>query len=67
MQPRTPKARGGLLPLAELDRSSQSGLCSILIPKRFDGPGLSHATLTKVIAIVAAGDPAAAQIARRRA
>jgi SfnB family sulfur acquisition oxidoreductase len=56
--------REGLLPLTELDLYSQSGIWSILIPKRFGGPGLSHATLAKVIAIVASGDPAVAQIAQ---
>lgn len=56
--------REGLLPLAELDRYSQSGLWSILVPKAHGGPGLSHATLAKVISIVAAGDPAVAQISQ---
>jgi len=53
-----------LLPLAELDFYSQSGIWSILIPERFGGPGLSHATLAKVISIVASGDPSVAQIAQ---
>jgi SfnB family sulfur acquisition oxidoreductase len=56
--------REGLLPLAEVDLYSQSGIWSILIPKRYGGPGLSHATLAKVISIVASGDPAVAQIAQ---
>lgn len=56
--------REGLLPLEELDRYSQSGIWSLLIPKRFGGPGLSHATLARVISIVATGDPAVAQIAQ---
>src|SRR6202044_225389 len=50
--------REGLLPLAEVDLYSQSGIWSILIPKRYGGPGLSHATLAKAISIVASGDPA---------
>ncbi len=54
--------REGLLPLAELDAYSQSGLWSINVPKAYGGPGLSHATLAKVISIIAAGDPAIAQI-----
>ncbi len=58
------RAPEGLLPLDELHRYSQRGLWSILIPKRFGGPGLSHATLARVIAIVATGDPAVAQIAQ---
>jgi SfnB family sulfur acquisition oxidoreductase len=56
--------REGLLPLAEVDLYSQSGIWSILIPKRYGGPGLSHATLAKAISIVASGDPAVAQIAQ---
>lgn len=56
--------REGLLPLRELDLWSQSGLWNIIIPKEFGGPGLSHATLARVIAIVAAADPAVAQIAQ---
>lgn len=54
--------REGLLPLRELDLYSQSGIWSILVPKAFGGPGLSHATLAKVISIVASGDPSVAQI-----
>ncbi len=56
--------REGLLPLDELDRYSQSGLWSILVPKAYGGPGLSHATLARAIAIVASGDPAVAQISQ---
>jgi SfnB family sulfur acquisition oxidoreductase len=56
--------REGLLPLVEVDLYSQSGIWSILIPKRYGGPGLSHATLAKAISIVASGDPAVAQIAQ---
>ena len=56
--------RLGVLPLHELDLYSQSGLWSILIPKAYGGPGLSHATLAKAISIVATGDPAVAQIAQ---
>ena len=56
--------REGLLPLRELDLYSQSGLWSILVPRAYGGPGLSHATLAKAIAIVASGDPAVAQIAQ---
>lgn len=54
----------GLLPLRELDLYSQSGIWSINVPKAYGGPGLSHATLAKVISIVASGDPAVAQIAQ---
>lgn len=54
--------REGLLPLAELDSYSQSCLWSINVPKAYGGPVLSHATLAKAVSIVAAADPAIAQI-----
>ncbi len=54
--------REGLLPLAELDEYSQSGLWSINVPKAYGGPEVSYATLAKVISIIAAADPAIAQI-----
>ena len=54
--------REGLLPLQELDAYSQSGLWSINVPKAFGGPGVSYATLAKVIAIIAAADSSIAQI-----
>lgn len=54
--------REGLLPLAEIDEYSQSGLWSINVPKAYGGPELSYATLAKVIAIIASADPAISQI-----
>ncbi|MBY4610682.1 SfnB family sulfur acquisition oxidoreductase [Rhizobium sp. 9T] len=54
--------REGLLPIAELDAYSQSGLWSINVPKAYGGPEVSYATIAKVIAIIAAADPAIAQI-----
>lgn len=54
--------REGLLPLSELDAYSQSGLWSINVPKAYGGPEVSYATLARVIAIIAAADPAIAQI-----
>ncbi|MEB3046701.1 SfnB family sulfur acquisition oxidoreductase [Rhizobium mulingense] len=54
--------REGLLPVAELDAYSQSGLWSINVPKAYGGPEVSYATIAKVIAIIAAADPAIAQI-----
>lgn len=54
--------REGLLPIAELDDYSQSGLWSINVPKAYGGPGVSYATLAKVISIIATADPAIAQI-----
>ncbi|OAP38268.1 SfnB family sulfur acquisition oxidoreductase [Sinorhizobium glycinis] len=54
--------REGLLPIAELDEYSQSGLWSINVPKAYGGPEVSYATLARVIATIAAADPAIAQI-----
>ncbi|MDQ0456348.1 SfnB family sulfur acquisition oxidoreductase [Rhizobium paknamense] len=54
--------REGLLPLAELDEYSQSGLWSMNVPKAYGGPEISYATLARVIAIIASADPAIAQI-----
>ncbi len=54
--------REGLLPLSELDAYSQSGLWAINVPKAHGGPGLSYATLARVIAIIAAADSSLAQI-----
>lgn len=54
--------REGLLPITELDDYSQSGLWSINVPKAYGGPEVSYATLAKVIATIAAADPAIAQI-----
>ncbi|WP_377298654.1 SfnB family sulfur acquisition oxidoreductase [Rhizobium sp. SGZ-381] len=54
--------REGLLPLVELDDYSQSGLWSINVPRAYGGPEVSYATLARVISIIAAADPAIAQI-----
>jgi SfnB family sulfur acquisition oxidoreductase len=54
--------REGLLPLRELDAYSQSGLWGINVPKAYGGPGVSYATLAKVIEIIAAADSSIAQI-----
>jgi SfnB family sulfur acquisition oxidoreductase len=54
--------RDGLLPLAELDAYSQSGLWGITVPKAYGGAGVSFATLADVIRIVAEGDSSIAQI-----
>jgi SfnB family sulfur acquisition oxidoreductase len=53
--------REGLLPVTELDDYSQSGLWSLNVPKAYGGPEVSYATLAKVIATIAAADPAIAQ------
>ncbi|APG95146.1 SfnB family sulfur acquisition oxidoreductase [Sinorhizobium americanum] len=54
--------REGLLPIAELDEYSQSGLWSINVPKAYGGAEVSYATIARVIATIAAADPAIAQI-----
>ncbi|SDM70086.1 sulfur acquisition oxidoreductase, SfnB family [Methylobacterium phyllostachyos] len=56
--------RNAVRPLAELDAFSQSGLWSINVPRAFGGPEVSYRTLAQVIAIIAAADPAIAQIAQ---
>jgi len=54
--------REGLLPLAEIDAYSQSGLWGINIPKAYGGADVSYATLGKVIEIISAADPSIGQI-----
>jgi SfnB family sulfur acquisition oxidoreductase len=54
--------REGLLPLAEIDAYSQSGLWGINVPKAYGGAGVSCRTLARVIAIIAAADSSIAQI-----
>ncbi|MFT4177728.1 MAG: SfnB family sulfur acquisition oxidoreductase [Luteolibacter sp.] len=49
-------------PVKELDAYSQSGLWSINVPKKFDGPEVSYVTLAKVIEIISAADPSIGQI-----
>ncbi|MGU3665694.1 SfnB family sulfur acquisition oxidoreductase [Methylobacterium sp. A49B] len=56
--------RASARPLAELDAFSQSGLWSINVPRAQGGPEVSYRTLAQVIAILAAADPAIAQIAQ---
>ncbi|MHB2209496.1 SfnB family sulfur acquisition oxidoreductase [Methylobacterium sp. CM6257] len=56
--------RDAVRPLAELDAFSQSGLWSINVPRAYGGPEVSYRTLAQVIAIIAAADPAIAQIAQ---
>ena len=43
---------------------SQSGLWSINVPRAFGGPGVSYATLTKVVEIISAADSSIGQIAQ---
>jgi SfnB family sulfur acquisition oxidoreductase len=54
--------RERILPAAELDRFSKSGLWGIAIPKTYGGAGVSFATVAQVIALIAAADPSIGQI-----
>jgi SfnB family sulfur acquisition oxidoreductase len=51
-----------VLPHAELDRLSASGLLAITVPAEHGGAGVSTAALTEVVRFLAAGDPNIAQI-----
>ncbi|MER9580808.1 SfnB family sulfur acquisition oxidoreductase [Mesorhizobium sp. M0276] len=50
------------LPLAEIERFSQSGLWGITVPRDHGGAGVSNVTLAEVIAIIAAADASIGQI-----
>jgi SfnB family sulfur acquisition oxidoreductase len=50
------------LPIAEIDRLSQSGLWGITIPKAYGGAGVSGVTLAEVTAILSAVDGSIGQI-----
>ena len=54
--------RDRLLPAAELDRFSGSGLWGITVPKAYGGAGVSFATLAQVIETISAADPSIGQI-----
>ncbi|PYE41296.1 SfnB family sulfur acquisition oxidoreductase [Rhizobium sp. PP-F2F-G20b] len=54
--------RDRILPWAELDRFSGSGLWGITVPRAFGGPEVSTATLAEVIAIIGAADGSLSQI-----
>ena len=51
-----------ILPAAELDLLSASGLLGITVPPEYGGPGLSAETVASVFALLASGDPSIAQI-----
>ena len=48
--------RERILPAAELDRFSKSGLWGVTVPKAYGGAGVSFATLAEVIKIISAAD-----------
>ena len=50
------------LPVAELDRFSNSGLWGITVPRAYGGTGVGFATLGEVIALISAADPSIGQI-----
>lgn len=54
--------RERLLPHAELERFSRSGLWAISVPRAFGGAGVSSVTLAKVIARIAQADGSLGQI-----
>lgn len=51
-----------VLPAAELDALSDSGLLAVTVPAAYGGADLSAETLAEVFRILAAGDPSLAQI-----
>jgi len=54
--------RERILPWAELDRWSASGLGAITVPRAYGGADVSYATLAEVFVILCAADPALGQI-----
>ncbi|SEB57901.1 sulfur acquisition oxidoreductase, SfnB family [Nocardioides exalbidus] len=54
--------RDRILPAAELERLSASGLLAVTVPVEHGGAGLSVETLVEVFRILAAGDPSVAQV-----
>ena len=54
--------RDRVLPIAEIERFSATGLWGITVPRAYGGPGLPITTLAEVIRIVSAADPSIGQI-----
>ncbi|MGF6741048.1 SfnB family sulfur acquisition oxidoreductase [Paraburkholderia sp. CNPSo 3155] len=54
--------RQRILPWAELDQWSESGLGSITVPREYGGADVSFATLAEVFVILCTADPALGQI-----
>ena len=50
--------RERILPTAELDRFSKSGLWAITVPKAYGGAGVSFATLAEVVKLISASSAA---------
>ncbi|MGY2873288.1 SfnB family sulfur acquisition oxidoreductase [Marmoricola sp. URHA0025 HA25] len=51
-----------ILPRAELEEVSASGLLAVTVPAAYGGPDLSTESLAEVFRLLAAGDPSVAQI-----
>jgi SfnB family sulfur acquisition oxidoreductase len=51
-----------VLPVAELDELSESGLLAITVPAAYGGADLPAETLAEVFRLLAAGDPSVAQV-----
>jgi len=54
--------RERMLPVAEIERFSQSGLWAVTVPKAFGGADLSYRAVAKIIEIISAADPSIGQI-----
>jgi SfnB family sulfur acquisition oxidoreductase len=54
--------RERILPAAEVDKLSASGLLAITVPRQYGGAGLGAAAVAEVVRLVAIGDPNIAQI-----
>jgi SfnB family sulfur acquisition oxidoreductase len=54
--------RERILPAAELERFSKSGLWGVTVPKAYGGAGVSFVTLAEVIKIISAADSSIGQI-----
>jgi SfnB family sulfur acquisition oxidoreductase len=62
MQSTAARDRDRILPFAEIEAFSQSGLGAIAVPRSYGGADVSAATLGEVFAIIAAADASIAQI-----
>lgn len=61
-QERIKRDRERLLPFAEIESLSQSGLWAITVPKRFGGADVSSWTVAQIIALLSGADGAIGQI-----
>lgn len=53
--------RDRLLPVDEIDRLSDTGICAIVVPREYGGAGVSFVTLAEVVERIAGSDPSVAQ------